>query len=360
MSAAQRPIAHEHSKKFVIVGGFPSIRQALVERGWTQQEDASSIDWNLKYVIRKKDVDFPRLRDFQIVNYYPADHEFTTKHALSKNLTNLCFVDDPADHEQPPDQTSRSVDLDCFYPRCYDLCSESSAFAEDFKVGKCLAVLKHFVRRMDVDVVGAKGSAVAAQEGAPPPTEQLRLLRDFPGGGAEVLFQLVETASNILERRLSTVDDLITKGSDFAHARESEWALLQNVDLGDLSNRLPVYNRVRNRHQVLAGGRIVVLTTKKKKKKKKISKSSSNDEKGGGDAELCQRAVSLLDKTVQLLSDYRIVDPQYGLFGERNLWIVKPAGKSRGRGIFVSDRLEEILDCGRGQEALWVAQKYCR
>ncbi|CAD7962510.1 unnamed protein product, partial [Amoebophrya sp. A25] len=52
------------------------------------------------------------------------------------------------------------------------------------------------------------------------------------------------------------------------------------------------------------------------------------------------------------------VDPQFHLYGDRNLWILKPAGKSRGRGIFVTDRLEEALDCGRGQEALWMAQKY--
>ena len=49
--------------------------------------------------------------------------------------------------------------------------------------------------------------------------------------------------------------------------------------------------------------------------------------------------------------------PQSALIGERNLWIVKPGGKSRGRGIFLSARHEEIADV-TGDEGQWVAQKY--
>eukprot|EP00397_Hematodinium_sp_SG-2012_P021114 GEMP01021791.1.p1 GENE.GEMP01021791.1~~GEMP01021791.1.p1 ORF type:complete len:362 (+),score=76.79 GEMP01021791.1:919-2004(+) len=37
---------------------------------------------------------------------------------------------------------------------------------------------------------------------------------------------------------------------------------------------------------------------------------------------------------------------------------MKPASSSRGRGIFITNRLEEALDCFRGQEAMWMAQKY--
>ena len=47
--------------------------------------------------------------------------------------------------------------------------------------------------------------------------------------------------------------------------------------------------------------------------------------------------VELLKKLVQM-------NPQFGLDGERNIWIVKPAGSSRGRGIVLYKNLVEILD----------------
>ena len=49
------------------------------------------------------------------------------------------------------------------------------------------------------------------------------------------------------------------------------------------------------------------------------------------------------------------------LSGCRNCWVLKPAGKSRGRGIKVLNQLEQIMNY-IGQETpeddLWVAQKY--
>merc|ERR1712110_951116 len=52
--------------------------------------------------------------------------------------------------------------------------------------------------------------------------------------------------------------------------------------------------------------------------------------------------------------------PQFDLDGLQNIWVLKPAGKSRGRGIQLSARLEKILEVGvgRGAEARWIVQKY--
>jgi hypothetical protein len=35
---------------------------------------------------------------------------------------------------------------------------------------------------------------------------------------------------------------------------------------------------------------------------------------------------------------------QYSLIGTRNVWILKPGGKSRGRGITVQNKLESIIN----------------
>lgn len=67
---------------------------------------------------------------------------------------------------------------------------------------------------------------------------------------------------------------------------------------------------------------------------------------------------ALLREAQQVLEELK--QPQSGLDGCQNIWVLKPAGKSRGRGIQLSGRLEKIQEValGRGAEARWIAQKY--
>lgn len=50
--------------------------------------------------------------------------------------------------------------------------------------------------------------------------------------------------------------------------------------------------------------------------------------------------------------------PQIKMNQGRNIWIIKPAGLSRGRGIRCYDNLAEILEHVKVKESEWVAQKY--
>lgn len=50
--------------------------------------------------------------------------------------------------------------------------------------------------------------------------------------------------------------------------------------------------------------------------------------------------------------------PQFGIDGERNIWIVKPAGSSRGRGICLFRNLVEIIDLTKQIETQYIVQKY--
>jgi tubulin monoglycylase TTLL3/8 len=50
--------------------------------------------------------------------------------------------------------------------------------------------------------------------------------------------------------------------------------------------------------------------------------------------------------------------PQTDMNGDRNIWIIKPSGLSRGRGIKCADNLEEILSQMKSGANQFIIQKY--
>ena len=64
-----------------------------------------------------------------------------------------------------------------------------------------------------------------------------------------------------------------------------------------------------------------------------------------------------MKKVQSCLKKLREKFPQFDLNGINNIWILKPAALSRGRGIMVFANLIEILDY-TSKENQWVAQKY--
>lgn len=53
--------------------------------------------------------------------------------------------------------------------------------------------------------------------------------------------------------------------------------------------------------------------------------------------------------------------PQLNLDGTNNIWILKPAAKSRGRGILIMKKLEDIIskiNSLQSKDSRYVAQKY--
>jgi tubulin monoglycylase TTLL3/8 len=54
-----------------------------------------------------------------------------------------------------------------------------------------------------------------------------------------------------------------------------------------------------------------------------------------------------------------IGEKQFGLTGSQNAWILKPGGKSRGRGIEVHDDMNDLLKSIMiSRDSIWVVQKY--
>ena len=58
---------------------------------------------------------------------------------------------------------------------------------------------------------------------------------------------------------------------------------------------------------------------------------------------------------LEVISSLKEMHPQFNMDGERNIWILKPAGSSRGRGIVLYKNLVEILDLCKDINTQYVA-----
>ena len=109
---------------------------------------------------------------------------------------------------------------------------------------------------------------------------------------------------------------------------------------------------------------VLIAPKKKKKKRAKKAKKITQEENDDGDygiedfqdddndedlneeelrdRKICQKCPEF-KKVLELAEQIKKQFPQYGIDGERNIWIVKPAGSSRGRGICLRRNLVEIV-----------------
>lgn len=118
------------AKIFIIIGGYPDLRNALLARGWIENPDRDSNQFNLKWTLKKADLNFLALPSNQYVNHFEKNTSITTKNGLCRNLKNLIWF-----HQE---------NIDEFYPRCFDLndFNEFDDFVEDFKFSEAEKVLK--------------------------------------------------------------------------------------------------------------------------------------------------------------------------------------------------------------------------
>ncbi|XP_069907258.1 tubulin monoglycylase TTLL3 isoform X25 [Oryctolagus cuniculus] len=202
------------------------------------------------------------------------------------------------------------ADADSFFPRCYRLGAEDDkkAFIEDFWLTAARNVLKLVVKSK-----WKSYSAQAEEEeaaGNKQPKKQKKPLVVSP--------EFVDEALSACEEHLSSLAHLdIDKdvGAPLCWSPEGWSFFLQRY------------------YQVVHEG-----------------------------AELRHRDAQV-QRCEDVLQRLRAVVPQMDMEGDRNIWIVKPGAKSRGRGIMCMDHLEEMLklvDCNplMMKDGKWVVQKY--
>ncbi|NXE85070.1 TTLL3 monoglycylase, partial [Cochlearius cochlearius] len=332
----------QEKKIFTVQGPYPVIRSLLRARGWVERklpgvgrplcapcppdeeeeeeeqwdEDPDGIHDLMSRLVRDQvpyfiwtnrcgAVDCRLLRQDQVVNHYAQVGAFTTKEGLCLNLRNLPWFD--------------QADPDTFFPRCYRLgaVDERQAFIEDFRLTAARSLLKVALEKAGDVPVGTEQPPKSSKG----PGERPQMSLTMPptaGPGPPLPPQLVEDALQVCEHHLGSLGH-------------------QDIDGDPRSSRMTGadWDRfLREYYRVVHEGAGLVLSRAQR-----------------------ERCWALLQRLAGRL-------PQLGMEGDRNVWILKPGAKSRGRGIVCAAQLEAVLRLAGGCAAPsarageWVVQKY--
>jgi len=119
-----------NQKYYLVSGGYPDVVEALKKWGFKESHNSDVFDFN--WSLKTGSINYKKLKNSQTVNHFNNNKEFTSKIGLCKNMRSLIL--------------RQNVDIDTFYPRCYDLEDklEFEDFIEDFKFQKAESLLKEF------------------------------------------------------------------------------------------------------------------------------------------------------------------------------------------------------------------------
>jgi tubulin monoglycylase TTLL3/8 len=296
------------TKVYICTGGYGTIRKALNDRGWVENKDPKSPWFDLKWTLRAKDLDHPNLQSHQIVNHFWKSTAITTKVGLCHSLKNLIWFN--------------NVDIDTFYPQCFDLMDRDDfeEFTEQFKAIKAEWIVKRYAFEID-----------------------------------EVDLEALKVSMKIWERRLMDLDDIIDlKNPPKCLVSDEEWELIAKDELNKSKLAKKKHSDWMKR---MDWWKVSQHPAKKEDKKKRKAKTKNIEGKDMKETIDENDEDELREKSLDIWDRLKKKFIQYDMNGMNNIWIVKPAGLSRGRGIEVFASLVEILDnCHR--EGQWVAQKY--
>ena len=359
--------ASETDKLFNISGAatsYEGVRRALLARGWKEHREEESMIFDLKWTIKTSDIAFKALHKDQLVNHFARNGNLTTKVGLTRNLRNLKWFED--------------VDMDEFFPRSYDLADpdELADFIDDFKMGSAEIVLKLFVR---------DGSSMKDCHG-----------RDVGAANYGVLVQLALLVLEAHVRRCKVIDIDDDESHDL-RLTPLEWTLLLGeacpTSARDKREALSSISEAEGAAGGLAGGVQSGFGTQwnqaaQLKRQRTLNYTPYGGIQQGGlkgvgagkgllsqqeyDSAFldvahsrkfsCKNDAGLRERAEALLKELREMNTQSSLSGYSNVWIVKPAGKSRGRDILCINSINRLLDYigygVAGKEMHWVVQKY--
>lgn len=382
---------------FCMTGCYPVIREELEKRGWYYNQEKISPFFDLKWSLKSDDLKAYKLEKHQYVNHFFQNTAITTKVGLLHNLRSMVW--------------HQSMDIDTIFPRAYDLNEprDMETFVQDFRYGFAEGLLKELAKislqrkkktsaiRANVGIVDVLLAVARKKVKSKRPDGDDDEMPQEDGGESDPLDESIDnlTAPGIEELVTDLQWEALTKCQvDKPGSLRVSMVYKRKVFAVDRADAaLGIDGGAQN--GAAAGSVDTVLSALEKKQQRQAEKErveTFNREKArlgqllarveAIDERTLQEVVRLTQALEKLCPQFRInggwdvssppSDPETSnqstttesdslVSKSRNIWIVKPAGMSRGRGIRVFNNLDLLLeyaDVENHKECQWVAQKY--
>ena len=112
------------SKIFICSNGYPSLVEALLERGWVRNKAFDSPVFDLMWTLKRSEINYNWLDKTDVVNHFAKNSCITSKRGLTVSVRNLIW--------------HNNIDIDTFFPRSFYLnnVEDLEDFQEEFKAVK--------------------------------------------------------------------------------------------------------------------------------------------------------------------------------------------------------------------------------
>lgn len=398
-------------KVFACSNGYPDIKKALKKRGWVENMDGvTSQFFDLQFSLKSSDTDFRNAGSNQILNHFFRSTSLTTKNGLLHSIKQLPWLE----NVEPDCFFPRSYDLG-------DI-NERDAFEFDFKRTKAEGILRTFLDRVSarichsflnipqssplpssipIPIIKAaltitERSRIDINETIDDPNDEeipthawniisrvdsaepSKTLPTYDRVVAQAQRQLEARLNKIKERKLKKKTRKFTIALDAMKADGREilksdiLAVGRSCGLKPKKSNLEKTNmrQMNNRKAMLQAslkdpsiGKLWIesfLQSKSNINFKALSNVPSPLNFDLSLMQLSKEELELAIRSFEVISDLESSTSQSTKFinGSRSLWIAKPSGLSRGRGIRVVSDLDEIKATFYSADCQWLVQKY--
>jgi tubulin monoglycylase TTLL3/8 len=353
---------------FKMIGNYHSIKKALYERGWVENKDKTSPCFDLLWTLRQRDIDYDNLRDGQIVNHFRYNGVITTKVGLCRNLSKVINFN--------------NVDIDTFFPKWYALKDEGEweAFEEHFKVLKAEWIVKRFLKgeqtdpdMLDVAMTVCRRNLLDLDEIIDNPYKWLvkdcewKVLSqgEKKRGFKKKRDKKVSSLAPVRKNKINSSPNNNAKKGRLVKDMSYKSPSIVTLKLPEIENK-QMFSTTKESKGFFVDSHIKDQVLNSMVDDRRILEPQEEEidtERRIEQTKVAKRPVS--SAHTNLLKDVRHIwdklqnkFPQYAINGDKNIWIAKPAGLSRGRGIQVFSNLEDISAYTRGKDHNWILQKY--
>lgn len=166
---------------------------------------------------------------------------------------------------------------------------------------------------------------------------------------------MVPTAMTITKRRLLTFPEYLEAREEIIPVSDEEW---MQIAEGDLKKDQISRNLVNNDY-IRRFAKIKLSKNDRKKERFQQKKLTDAEQSVHQNGEDCGGEFDELElEVVELLDKIRAEFPQTDMNGKENIWILKPTGLSRGRGVTLFSGFSSIINQIKASQNTYVCQKY--